>query len=709
MKKKTGIIIGIIGVIMIAGIIVWQSVKKDVVKNAIENAVSKGSGNEYYLKYDSSNIDAVAGNATFFNIVLQSDSVQKKMLENDTSLSPTIYNVRVQSLTISGANIPSLLQKNKIEATKIQIIKPVITIISTGIKAHQMTKEDTLALYKKLTGKFNSIHAEVIEVIDARIAFANGTKSPHTTFQDVNLVLKNLNIDEEHNYDDIVSYFVKDLVVTAKTITSVNEKARETLIAEGIKYSAPAKTLQISNVLEKNSVTDEPIINIQGIMIAGINTNQFVYANKIQAETLSTESGKMTIFAKKGNGNKKVSLDLSNGFFNTIQVRNIDLGTTDIKIINAKPGKDPILIKKVKFSAFGLGTIREGTNLKNIIAHSRWNLSSDGFSMKSGDGLYELIFGPFKASSADKTLIISHFNVTPTISWEVYAKRIKVQHDYYVIEAKNLNFNRLNLAKLINDQEIDAGELSLNLTLRTFNDRLVPYDKSSKVGLYPQQQLMDVDIPLNIRKININNGSVIYRERGRISAQTGDVSFTNINATVTNVTNIPAIISKNNTMLLQATSKFMQASNLKTTWVLPLAKANSTFKVSGSLTGFDATALNKISEPLGMASITKGKINGLSFSMTGNDYHANGDAILKYDNLKIKLLKSKGDSTTALEDKDLVSFAANIFIKNSNPKNGNLRTGKIDFDRDITKSFFNLLWKSIFQAVKRIAKGKDDE
>ncbi len=109
-----------------------------------------------------------------------------------------------------------------------------------------------------------------------------------------------------------------------------------------------------------------------------------------------------------------------------------------------------------------------------------------------------------------------------------------------------------------------------------------------------------------------------------------------------------------------------------------------------------------------MASFSRGQINGLTFSMTGDDYHSDGEATLKYDDLKIKLLKSKGDSTDALKDKDLLSFAANILVKNSNPKNGNLRSGKINFDRDITKSFFNLLWKSIFQASKKIAMGKND-
>ncbi len=708
MKKKTGLILAGVGFIVIAGLIVWQFVKKDVIKNVIENAVSKDSENDYYIKYDSSYIDEVGGNASFFNIVLQSDSLQKKLLEKDTSLAPTIYNVQVKELSITGANIPSFLQKNAIEATKIKIIRPVITVISTGNEDHKMNKDDTVALYKKLTGKFEKIHAGEIEIVDAVIAFAKGNKSPHTTIQDANLVLKNFKVDKEHNYNDIISYFVKDLVVTAKSVTNVNESKHETFVAEGIKYSAPGRVLSINKILQKNSLTNNSVNDIQDVKITGINTKQFVYANKIEADSLTVKSGSVTIHQKQKAGSAKTTLELDNDYFSKAQVKNIVLGPTDIKIIKAKRGQSPILLKKVEFSASGLPTVKDGSSLQKILAGSNWKLLTQGLNLQSADGMYNFVFGPVQANSGDKTLYIKTFNLNPTVTWAQYVKRIKVQHDYYELNAKDLKLSQLNLAKLVNDQEIDAGEMSLVLNLKTFNDRLLDYDKSSKVGKYPQQQLIDLDIPLNIRKLVVNNSSVIYRERGRISAQTGDVSFTGINATITNVTNIPTLIKQDNKMIMNASAKFMGASNLKTTWELPLSKANATFKVEGSLTGFNAKVLNKISEPLGMASFSRGQINGLTFSMTGDDYHSDGEATLKYEDLKIKLLKGDGDSTDALKDKDLISFAANIFVKNSNPKNGNLRTGKINFDRDITKSFFNLLWKSIFQASKKIARGKDD-
>ncbi len=84
--------------------------------------------------------------------------------------------------------------------------------------------------------------------------------------------------------------------------------------------------------------------------------------------------------------------------------------------------------------------------------------------------------------------------------------------------------------------------------------------------------------------------------------------------------------------------------------------------------------------------------------MRGNDVKAEGEAILIYNDLKIKLLKNKEQQ---IKNKTVTSFFANILIKDQNPSNGNMRVGKIAFQRVMTKSFFNLIWKSIFDGFKK--------
>jgi len=697
----------IIASIAVAGFIYWQFVKKSVVKQSIQNAVKKGSDSKYKVSYDSSKIDELGGNATFYNLKIAADSNIILQYKKDTSLKGKLFDVRIERLEIKGANIPSFLQKNTIEASAINIVKPFITIVQYGKLKTVPTAEDSLALYEQLTGKFKKIQAGEINVIDAVVALANDNNAPHTTLQDVNVNLQNLLIDSTRNYDNIVSYFVKEIVATAKSATTVNEKNGNIFTASGIKYSAPSKLITINEVLQKKGKADKPVTSVNSIRIAGINTNSFVRNNTLQADSLVTGGGNITIYSNKKKDSKSTEISIDNDFFNVAQIKNIAISQTDLRIVNmAKASSETILLKKVQFSASNIGKVYDGTNLQRLLATTNWKLSAAGTRFTSADKLYNIDIGKFNLDKIAGTVQVQNIRMVPTMSWENYVKKLTVQKDLFDFSINNIVMTGADIQALVETQQLLATAVTMQPTLKIFNDRTVPMDPKSKVGKYPQQQLLAVDMPIAIKKLNVLNGSVLYRERGLLSKQTGDVTFTNVNGSVSNVTNIKDVIKTNQNMVLQMNAVFLGAANINTIWTFPLNSPNGAFTVSGNAGAFDATVLTKITKPLGMAAITKGKINGLTYTMTGNDLVATGKAVLLYDNLKIALLKSgAGDD---LEKKSLISFAANLFTKNSNPKNGETREGKIDTKREINKSFFFLIWRSIFIASKRIASGKDD-
>ena len=96
-----------------------------------------------------------------------------------------------------------------------------------------------------------------------------------------------------------------------------------------------------------------------------------------------------------------------------------------------------------------------------------------------------------------------------------------------------------------------------------------------------------------------------------------------------------------------------------------------------------------------------GNLNQLTFDMKGNDYQANGDISMLYNNLKLESFSLDEDSKI-LKEKKLKSIINNTFVINDNPKNGNTRVATFSFERDIHKSFFNLIWKSIYDGVQKI-------
>jgi hypothetical protein len=45
--------------------------------------------------------------------------------------------------------------------------------------------------------------------------------------------------------------------------------------------------------------------------------------------------------------------------------------------------------------------------------------------------------------------------------------------------------------------------------------------------------------------------------------------------------------------------------------------------------------------------------------------------------------------------------------KNSNPKDGIVRNSNLAYKRDLNKSFFNLVWKSVYDGVQKIILDKN--
>jgi hypothetical protein len=119
-----------------------------------------------------------------------------------------------------------------------------------------------------------------------------------------------------------------------------------------------------------------------------------------------------------------------------------------------------------------------------------------------------------------------------------------------------------------------------------------------------------------------------------------------------------------------------------------------------------AATFNVLAEPMGPARLEDGVVNSLKFNLAGNNSQMNGTVQLLYEDLKVSLLEKDKNSST-FDKKGLTSFVANIKIKNANPgKNKEPRVAQLNYRRDITKSLFNMAWKSLFDGVREITGAK---
>jgi len=707
MKKLFKILLVVIGAAAIGGYLYWQNNKKKIVKDSIADAIAKKTDSLYYIHYDSSHIDEINGNATFYNVVLQSDSAQKVSLNSTDSLPNALYNIRIQEVAVSGADIVGLMSKATVSARKIELIKPTILIINTGAdQPKPFTKNDTLELYQKILGKFTSIKTDTIQVSGGTLMITNKAGTPQTTVEKINITLKNFLVDSTKNYESILSYFVKDINVSVDNIQLPASKNNNRINLEKVEYDANMRSLQIKAIRQYQVNNMQPIIDLKKIQISDLNTNSFIIQQRLKAGQISCEGGLVTIYVKKsqaGSNTGEQSIELSTDMIDQAQISGINLGSTKVIIVNKdEPGKKPFELNNVRFKVNKNLKISEGTTINSLINNSEWEISANGFSITTKDKLYTLNVGDFVINNATSLVKIKNISLKPLQTEQQFVKQRSHQGDQYNLAFNNIILSGINTKRLLNNQELEVELASFQPIIKIFNDRTLKPDSSSKVGKYPQQSLLQLKYPIYLHTVQIKNGTVSYREKALKSELTGNVFFSNINATLSNVTNIPERIKKSNILKLHASAKFLGAGELETDWQFPLNAGNGAFTIKGEMSGMNAVTLNTIIEPLAMVSVKEGKIDAVNFAIEGTDTKATGDILFRYQNLKMEVLK-KGDEEE-LKKKGLLSLLANTLIKNENTNAANSKT--VLYERDITKSFFNLVWKTVFTGVKNTALGK---
>lgn len=696
----------IILLVLIAGFLYWQYHKKHIIKDAVQHTVSKKTDSLYSIGYDSSEIDEVNGNAVFYNVVLQSDSLQRKLLTGNDSLPNVLFNVHVQEIKATGIDVPGFLTNETVSAAAIYINKPVIQIIKTGHEKG-FTAADTLALYKKLIGNFTSIRANTIEITNGEIQIKNKDGIVQTSLHNVNINLNNFLVDSTKNYNNIISYFIKDIRLTLSELTFPGRDDVSRISLYNVTYDAGKKIINVDEVKQFTTDSGKVTIDLKKIKIDDLNTDAFVNLHQIKGGSINCDGGFVTIETGIGQSVAKATdptIEFSGNFFDEAEIRSIHIDNTQF-IINMKD--KPLILNNVKFNVAEKVNIYNKITLGNLIDNTQWDLSFDALSFTTKNNIYKINAGPFNIShGAGSELRIKTIQLKPLLSEDAYGKLVKQQKDLYNFDFNNITISGINIRDLINEKKLEIEDLFVQPQIRIFNDRTLPEDNSSRQGTFPPESLLKIPKPVFIKNIHIADGSVSYREKSSSSGLTGNVFFNHINGTVSNITNIPEKITENPVCILDTKALFLGKASFKTTWKFMLNTTSGAFSISSTLDSMDAKLLNDLIEPLALMSIKEGHIDKLTFDITGSEAGTSTNEQLLYHDLEINILK-KRDDIYKYKKKELSSLIANMVVKNANPEKDNTITiTNLPFGRDYHKPFFNVVWNSIYNAAKKTALGK---
>lgn len=446
------------------------------------------------------------------------------------------------------------------------------------------------------------------------------------------------------------------------------------------------------------------------LKISGVKTPLAMLGKKVNGRRLEVNNATVNFYYAKGHPDTSAKADKKEMYqqllgdlkeiqVDTVDISNITLAFTDIHTER----------KTIEASAISL-------HLKDVLIDSLHSNDSSRFFfskkvevdgdkgiLKNKEGTYFYHFDKFSFNNEGGLFNIKSMRITPQLSEEKFAAFSKFQNDRFNIALENISLKNINLGRLM-QSDIIADSLSIRQAdFKIYRDRNYPEDGKSRLGQFPQQLLMKMPVTVAVKKLVIKDAFIEYKEKNPKSDFNGKVQFTHANAVISNLTNDPEVLKRNNTCVVDFNARFLDMATSHVTLRLLLGDPNGKFMYNGSVEGFDATQLNPLIQPMGLAQIEKGKVNKLNFSMVGQSLRSDGKVTLLYEDLKLSLLK-KDSADNTLKKKKLVSFIANIVVKNSNPSGKKpARVADVHYQRDVHRSFFNLMWKSVYTGVKQTA------
>ena len=267
------------------------------------------------------------------------------------------------------------------------------------------------------------------------------------------------------------------------------------------------------------------------------------------------------------------------------------------------------------------------------------------------------------------------------------------------MENNSINFDKVDFLGILNKKSFNAQSLEVNkLDISVFRDKRIPFPEWQRRPL-PQHNLREMTFTFSIDTILLKDGFVTYQEHAEKAYTTGEVFFSDLNATILNMTNDSIRILSYPNARIGVTAKAFGKGRLKAEFLFDLVNMENIHTYGIEVDPFDLTEFNRILVPSASVQISSGQNNKIIMSAKANNQYSYGEMKFYYEDLKIALLNRETETPKGI-GKALGSFFANTFIiKSNNPRNLFLRKGGIFFERDEKRAIFNYWTKTFLSGV----------
>ncbi|MBC3539281.1 hypothetical protein ACFSC6_05775 [Rufibacter sediminis] len=308
------------------------------------------------------------------------------------------------------------------------------------------------------------------------------------------------------------------------------------------------------------------------------------------------------------------------------------------------------------------------------------------------DGNYRLKSEKLQASTQAREVTLARLQLLPLRSAAEMSRREGVAVTRFNVQVPAVTMSKVDFGTLFRNSNVYIGTLVVQKPrVQAYKDGRNYPTKGS--GLMPHDLVQKLTFGVNIRTTKVRDLYVRYEELAEKAFKTGYVTGSNIDLTLTNLTNDKNLISRKKPAVLRGSGWLMGKAQLQATVRMALLDPNGYHSMEGTIGKGYPAILNPMVEPSMFVRVKSGILQRGSFNIELTNTSAQGSIQLQYDDFKIDLLNKEKERKQGLKSKLKTLVANKLVLKSESEDDGKApRQGKIQVNRRTERSFLTY-WK----------------
>ena len=478
----------------------------------------------------------------------------------------------------------------------------------------------------------------------------------------------------------------------------------------GAKLTPNAQALKLLDSIKK-APDDVFTVTLDSLHISGINIDDLLHTSDIKLDSIVISKPVITCDHQPKTYNQlQREKDQRKTLYQKLigQLKSVNIQSIIIQrctyISKQKSKKEKIFNDvTMQFSNLQIDSSTQ-FDKQRVLFSKQVNISCNNFFTRTPDSLYFFKMSSVQINATDHSLIANNVAFIPRGSKAQFEKKLKYQDNRFDLLFPKVVAKNIDWWALTNNESFTSDEMELdNPIIKIYVDRSLPTSTGNyNVKDFPQQLLMEVPTKINVKTLRLHALNVSYEEFNPNTNKSGTVTFNNINGTITNISNILAVMKNYSHTIAKTTGLFMNAIPFTSTFSFDLKKYKTgNFSMQMSIGKLDKNIINPIAEPLGLFTVKSGVITKANTSIDGDNHTSNVNLLMLYNDLHLTPLKKDDGTDTTVHKKPLIGLFANVFfIKNANPAHGSdPRIMHVTVERTAPEAFFGFVWKSTLTGI----------